>query len=96
VDDTECFLGQHEHLRPAYGRPQQHLQIHPHAQPRVDLRRDLLHHHQLHGHRHHLRKRSQHDSHDCGQVIMGTFRLERKKIRNLESVRSLLSNIKVS
>jgi hypothetical protein len=27
---------------------------------------------------------------------MGTFRLERKKIRNLESVRSLLSNIKVS
>jgi hypothetical protein len=27
---------------------------------------------------------------------MGTIRLERKKIRNLESVRSLLSNIKVS
>jgi hypothetical protein len=30
VDKTQCFPGQHEHLRHADGGPQQHLQLHPH------------------------------------------------------------------
>ena len=37
LDDTKCVLGQHEHLRPADGCTQQHIQLHPHERPGTNV-----------------------------------------------------------
>ena len=69
MDHSERLHRQYEPLRPHDGRPQLHLQLHPHEGQGVGLRRLLLHHQQLHRHRHGRGQRSQPHGHVYRQVL---------------------------